>query len=318
MRIGVAGAGAIGGWVAAKFSGAGHEVSLLARGTTLDAVRDRGLILREGDVEQSYRMFAADSPAALGEQDILFIAVKAQSLPALAPELSKMVGTSTTIVPLLNGVPWWFMGADQPLGSVDPEGQIRAALPEDQITGAVVHAAAFCPEKGIVQLRLADRLILGAPSLDGADRAEAVVKVAAEAGIPAVLSESIRQEIWYKLWGNMTVNPISALTLATADRILDDELVSNFILSVMSEANAIGEKIGCPIEQSGEERNQLTRKLGAFRTSMLQDTEAGRSIELDALLGAPLEIAAGLGVSTPNLDALFGLARLMGESRGIY
>jgi len=318
LKIGIVGAGSIGGWLGAKLAAGGHEVSVLARGATLAAIAANGLILREGDRETRQAVASSADPAALGPQDALILAVKSQSLPALAPTLAPMIGPATLVLPMLNGVPWWFMGAGEPLRSVDPAGAIGAAIPYDQILGCVVHGSAACPEPGVTALRFADKVFIGEPAGGLSERARAIVSVLVDAGVPAVATDKIKFEIWYKLWGNMTMNPISALTLATADRVLDDPLVNGFVLAVMAEAKAVGAKIGCPIEQTGEDRNAVTRKLGAFKTSMLQDVEAGRAIELDALLAAPREIAVRAGVPTPNIDALFGLARLMGASRGIY
>ncbi|MEP7222878.1 MAG: 2-dehydropantoate 2-reductase [Novosphingobium sp.] len=317
-RIAIVGAGAIGGWVGATLARAGHDVSVLARGATLEALLNGGIVLEKDGQVISAPVRASADAASLGEQDIVVIAVKAQSLPALAPTLAPLVSDKTIILPLLNGVPWWFAGEDEPLISVDPDGVLARSLPFAQVIGCVVHASASVVSPGRAMLRMGDRLILGEPAGGRSERVEAVAALILGAGLPAVISENVRLEIWYKLWGNMTVNPISALTLATADRILDDPLVSRFILAIMAEARAIGAAIGCPIEQSGEDRNTVTRKLGAFKTSMLQDVEAGRSIELDALLAAPREIAARLGQPVPAIDALLGLTRLMGSSRGIY
>jgi len=317
-RIAIVGVGAIGGWVSASLAAAGHEVSVLARGATLEAVRARGVRLTTGDQTILGAVNASASAAELGEQDVVVIAMKAPTLPGVAPSLRPLIGPDTAIVPMLNGVPWWFMDGEGPLRSVDPDGALAASLPVGQIVGCVVHASAVATAPGEIRLNMADRLIFGEPGGGDSPRIDALVRLFAEAGLPAVASANIRQEIWYKLWGNMTVNPVSALTLATADRILDDPLVSAFILAVMAEAAAIGAAIGCPIAQTGEERNAVTRKLGAFRTSMLQDVEAGRAIELDALLAAPREIASRFGLPTPAMDALFGLTRLMGASRGLY
>lgn len=318
-RIGIVGAGAIGGWVAGSFAAAGHDVSVLARGATLEVLSRHGIALESGRMVRHGVVKAASDPAELGRMDALFIAVKAPALAGLASQLAPMIGPETVIVPMLNGVPWWFMGADQPLVSVDPEGMIGTALPFGQIVGCVVHASAACPAPGRVHLNMVDKLILGEPSSAGSsERVEKLCDLLGSGGIPTIASPQVRSEIWYKLWGNMTMNPISALTLATVDRILDDPLVEGFALSIMAEAKAIGAAIGCPIEQSGEERNAVTRKLGAFKTSMLQDVEAGRALELDAMLAAPREIAGRVGLPTPAMDALFGLARLMGASRGIY
>jgi 2-dehydropantoate 2-reductase len=229
-----------------------------------------------------------------------------------------LIGPDTVILPMMNGVPWWFLGEDAPLRSVDADGALGRAFPVPQVLGCVVHASSSSPRPGLVVVKMADRLILGEPS--GADtvRVRNLVELMTDAGIPAVRSERIRTDLWYKLWGNMTMNPISALTLASSNRILDDDLVREFAQRIMEEARAIGARCGCAIQQTAADRMVVTRQLGAFRTSMLQDVEAGRSIELDALLAAPREIAARFGIATPNMDALYGMTRLMGASRGVY
>ena len=318
MRIGIVGAGAIGGWIGAQLAAAGHRVSMLARGDTLEAIRSGGLVLRLGDRESTYKVAVSNDPREFGVQDVVVLAVKAHSLPAVAAAAAALIGPDTAVLPMMNGVPWWFLGEDAPLRSVDADGTLGRAFPVTQVLGCVVHASSSSPRPGLVVVKMADRLILGEPG--GADtlRVRTLVDLMTGAGIPAVRSERIRTDLWYKLWGNMTMNPISALTLATSDRILDDDLVREFAQRIMEEARAIGARCGCAIQQTAADRMVVTRQLGAFRTSMLQDVEAGRSIELDALLAAPREIAARFGIATPNMDALYGMTRLMGASRGVY
>ncbi len=318
LRIGIVGAGAIGGWLAARLSAADHQVSVLARDARLAAIRANGLTLRAGAAVTRHAVSVSDDPNSLGVQDIVIIAVKAQALASVASAVGCLVGTDTIVVPMLNGVPWWFLGRDVQLKSVDPDSRVAQHIPYGSVLGCVVHAAASSPTAGVVDLKMADRLIIGEPLGGQSDRLAELASALAGAQCAVVQSADIRQDIWYKLWGNMTINPVSALTLSTADKILDDELVRHFITQVMEEARAIGERIGCPLQQSSEARHGVTRKLGAFKSSMLQDLEAGRHIELDALLAAPREIAARVGVATPLIDALFGLTRLMARSRNIY
>ncbi|MEQ6332648.1 2-dehydropantoate 2-reductase [Sphingobium sp. MK2] len=318
MKIAIVGAGAIGTWVGARLAETGHDLSALARGDTLAALQSRGLGLKTGEQTTFHPCRASAEAGALGVQDIVMIAVKAQALPTLAPAIGSMIGTDTMVVPMLNGVPWWFMGEGQSLRSVDPELSIERSIPRHALVGCVVHASAAVPEPGISHLRMCDKLIVGEPSGGVSARVGALRDCLESAGIPTVTSEDIRKEVWYKLWGNMTMNPMSALTLATMDCLLDDPLLRTFALQAMEEARSIGARIGCPITESGEARMQVTRKLGAFKTSMLQDVEAGRSLELDALLAAPLEIAQAVGAEAPYLGALFGLARTMGRSRQLY
>ncbi|MCY7271279.1 MAG: 2-dehydropantoate 2-reductase [Sphingomonas bacterium] len=313
--IGIVGAGAIGGWVAARLALAGNQVSVLARGATADALAD-GITIVERGAEQVARPIIATDPASLGAQDLVIIAVKAPALAEAAQTAQAMIGPDTLIVPMMNGVPWWFVDG-APLASVDPGARIAAALPIEQVLGCVVHAACRRTAPARIEVAMLDKYLVGEPGGGMSDRATAVATLLAGAGLAGEAIPDIRRAIWYKLWGNMTANPISALTLATADRILANADTRAFMLRCMAEAAAIGTAIDCPITESGEDRLKVTATLGAFKTSMLQDVEAGRPIELDALLAAPLEIAGRVGVPAPNLAALHGLARLMGESRGL-
>ena len=315
MNIGIIGAGAIGGWVAARLALAGNQVNMLARGATLQALRD-GLSIRENNAQKLAKFRASDDPSALGPQKLLIIAVKAPALGEVAALASPMIGRETIILPMLNGVPWWFLDG-APLASVDPGGHIAAALHGERLVGCVVHAACRRPAPDEVEVVHADKLILGEPQGGTSDRVAMLARLFEEAGIRIEASDNVRRAIWYKLWGNMTMNPVSALTLATADRILADQDLKPFILACMAEAAAIGARIGCPISESGEDRMQVTARLGAFKTSMLQDVEAGRTIELEALVGAPREIARRVGLPTPNIDTLYAMTRLMAESRGL-
>jgi 2-dehydropantoate 2-reductase len=283
-----------------------------------------------GGAETAQRIAASDSTAALGPQDLVVIALKGPALNDVAPTLAPLVGPETIVLPAMNGVPWWFLAADArasaaagaaPLASVDPGGRIATALPLEHVLGCVVHLTCSSPSPGVVQHGFGERLIVGEPSGDpgaASVRTRVVCATLAEAGFQAEASADIRRELWYKLWGNMTMNPVSALSGALSDAILDDPLVREFILRTMAEAAQIGARIGCPIEQSGDARIAVTRQLGGFKTSMLQDTEAGRPIELDALVGAVHEIGSRLDIAMPNIGALLGLTRLMARRRGLY
>lgn len=324
MRIGIVGAGAIGGWLGTRLAWAGAEVSVLARGATLEALATRGWALELAGETITARVRASADPAELGPQDILIVALKGPALGAVAPTLSPMIGPRTVIAPAMNGAPWWFLlggGGDlgpTRLASVDPDGRIAEALPFDRVLGCVVHASVFNDGPGRITHKAGNRLILGEPTGGPSPRLTEVAGVLRSAGLDIEESPSVRFDIWYKLWGNMTINPISTITGATADRVLDDPLVTAFVLRIMAEAQAIGARIGCPIAERGEDRNQVTRRLGAFKTSMLQDAEAGHPVELDQLVAAPREIAGHLGLETPNLDALLGLSRLFARSHGLY
>jgi 2-dehydropantoate 2-reductase len=324
MKIGIAGAGAIGGFLGASLARSGEaKVCALARGETLNALRKHGWRLQKGSGRIEAPAFASDNPSKLGVQDLLIVAVKGTTLPGLAPQLRPMIGPETVILPAMNGIPWWFCQVDGPfepfaIKSVDPEGGISGSFPSAQTLGCVVHIGASCPEPGLVTHAQGNELIIGNATGGVSERTQAIAGVLAHAGLDIKLSHSIRNDIWFKLWGNLTMNPVSALTGATLDRLLNDPLVTEFCSSAMREAAAIGKKIGCPVVQEPEGRHAITRKLGAFKTSMLQDVEAGRAIELDSIVGAAQEIGRHFNMSTPNIDALLGLTRLFARTQGLY
>jgi len=325
VKICVVGAGAIGGFLGSRLAlQRGAEVSALARGATLVALREYGWRLQEcGSLLQAPLALAADDPRDLGPQDLLLLAVKGPALPALAPTLTPLLSVDTVVLPAMNGVPWWFsagidaLGA-RPLESVDPGGVIARSIPTARVVGCVVHAAVSTAAPGIAVHRMGRGLIIGEPRGGDSGRVGRLATLFSRAGFEVRASTHIRYDIWYKLWGNMTMNPVSALTGATLDRVLDDELVRAFCSAAMREAALVGARIGCDVHESPEDRHAVTRRLGAARTSMLQDVEALRPLELDALVGAVREIGQRVGVETPNIDALFGLTRLFGRVRGLY
>jgi 2-dehydropantoate 2-reductase len=233
------------------------------------------------------------------------------------------MGEGTVVLPAMNGVPWWF-GAGvaalgtSPLASVDPGGRIAAAIAAERVVGCVLHASATTAAPGITLHRTGRGLIIGEPAGGDSARVQRLHSLFSRAGFEVSASARIRYDVWYKLWGNMTMNPVSALTGATMDRVLDDELVRAFCSGAMREAAAVGARIGCDVRESPEDRHAVTRRLGAFKTSMLQDVEALRPLELDALVGAVREIGQRVGVPTPSIDALFGLTRLFGRVHGLY
>jgi 2-dehydropantoate 2-reductase len=332
MRICVVGAGAIGGVVAARLAATGEvDVSVLARGATLTAIRDNGLRVtspvlmssgrRSAEGTITARVPASDDAAELGEQDFVVVAVKAQSMAGVAASVGGLLGPDTAVLSTLNGVPWWFLdgfggpAADRHLDSVDPGGLIASVLPAARVIGGTVHLSASSPAPGEVSWPSGNGLIIG--ELDGAPspRLDALAAALGAAGFDVTVSARIRDDVWYKLWGNLTLNPICALTGASTRPALDDDLVRGFVSRAMLEARAIGDRIGCPIAQSPEDRHAVTRKLGDFVPSMLQDARAGRPLELDALTGAVRELGALVGVPTPCVDAIHGLTRLSASAR---
>jgi len=324
QSICIYGAGAIGGWIGARLAAQGAAVSLVARGATLTALQQQGLRLREGGSERTYSVRAVAEPAELGVQDLVVLAVKAPALAEVARHIGPLLGPDTVVLTAMNGVPWWFFQgfggalAGTRLMTVDPTGAIAAALPAAQVIGAVVHASCSMDAPGVVRHHFGRGLILGEPSGAASPRLQALAALLSAASFEASVSAQIQRDIWYKLWGNMTVNPISALTGATTDLILDDPLLRDFISGVMLEAREIGARLGIPISQQPEDRHAVTRKLGAFKTSMLQDVEAGKPVELDALVGVVRELGQLTGVATPLTDALLGLARVQARVRGLY
>ena len=315
-KVAIVGAGAIGGWMGVHLARAGVKLSVLARGDTLAALQKNGLQLHQGGQLHTVPVTASNDAAALGVQDLVVISVKAPALASVAQQVGPLIGPNTVVLTAMNGVPWWFLQGfggpvqDRALASVDPEGSIARAIPALHVVGCVVHASCSVDAPGVIRHHFGDGLIVGEPSGQASARVQALHALLQQAGFNATLSPQIQKDIWYKLWGNMTVNPVSAITGATTDQILDDELVRGFISSVMLEAKAIGERIGIPIDQNPEDRHAVTRKLGAFRTSMLQDVQARKPIELDALVGAVRELGQMTGVATPFTDALMGLTRV--------
>lgn len=324
MKVCIVGAGAIGGFIGTRLAAAGQaQVSAVARGATLQALKAHGWRLRQADGLVQAPAVAAEDAGELGVQDLVIIAVKGPALAAVAARIAPLLGPQTVVLPAMNGVPWWFnqgvpaLGA-APIESVDAGGRIAAAIAFEHVVGCVVHASTTVPEPGLVQHKMGQGIIIGEPAGGESARMSRIAALLADAGFEVTVSPHIRHDIWYKLWGNLTMNPVSALTGATVDRLLDDPLVRAFCSAAMVETAAIGSAIGCPLAQSAEARHAVTRKLGAFTTSMLQDVQVGRQIELDGIVAAVWEMGRRLGLPTPNIDALLGLTRVFGQVRGIY
>ncbi|MGB3067436.1 MAG: 2-dehydropantoate 2-reductase [Ottowia sp.] len=328
-KIAIYGAGAIGGWIGARLAEKGAEVSVVARGATLEALRQNGLRLRQKGAdavehESAQAVRASADPAELGVQDLVIVAVKAPGMADVAGRIGPLLGPKTVVLTAMNGVPWWFLQgfggpiAGQRLESVDPGGVIARAIASAHVIGCVVHASCALDAPGVIRHHFGQGLIIGEPAGGDSARVQALAGLLQEAGFEATVSPQIQKDVWYKLWGNMTVNPVSAFTGATADRILDDDLVRGFISAVMLEAREIGARIGIPIEQQPEDRHMVTRKLGAFTPSMLQDVRAGKPVEIDALVSAVRELGVLTQTPAPFTDALLGLARLHARVHGLY
>ena len=328
MKVALVGAGAIGCWLGARLAHQTHtpiRLSVLARGESLQAIQAHGVQLSIAGQHLQAPVHASDKASDLGVQDLLLVALKAPALSEVAAQLSPMIGPHTVVLTAMNGVPWWFLhgqsaaaAGDTRLQTIDPEGVIERAIPPNQVLGGVVHASCALLGRGHAKHHFGNGLIVGEPLGGLSDRAERTVALLCAAGFDATQSTHIQKDIWYKLWGNMTVNPISAMTSATTDQVLADPLVRAFMSRVMLEAQSIGTRLGLPIDQQPEDRHAITAKLGKFKSSMLQDVEARRVVELDALVSAVRELGERTGVDTPFTDALLGLSRLHAQGLGLY
>jgi 2-dehydropantoate 2-reductase len=322
MRVTVLGAGAIGGWLASGFAAGGAEVGVVARGASLAALRTHGLRLRDGTAERAFAVRAEADPADLPPADLLLLGLKGHDLPGALPLVRALAGPGTRVLSAQNGVPWFFLQgfggplAGTALDSVDPGGALAAALPAGRVLAAVVHAAATVEAPGVIRLAKADRLPVGDIGGGNAPLLDRVVGTLRAGGIPAEPSPAIRQEIWRKLWGNSNMNPLSALCRATLSDMLDEPGVRGLAEAMMAEMDALGQRIGLDPLGPIAARMEVTRRLGAFRTSMLQDLEAGRRLELGPILGALVEMAERLGDPAPTMRGVHGLVALLERSRG--
>lgn len=321
MRVVVLGAGAIGGWLGAGLARAGNEVGVLARGATLAALRRDGLVLSEGARSETIPVRATDDPAALAGPDLLVLGLKGQDLPGALPLIGALLGPGTQVLPAVNGLPWWFLqGFGGPaegmvLETVDPGGALAEALPAPRLIGAVIHAGSRVEAPGHIRVMKADRVLLGSP--DGSGDVTTVADAFRAGGIPAEAVADIRGEVWNKLWGNSNMNTLGALGRADVLQLLDDDGARGLVLAMMREMAGLGERIGLTGLGSPEERIAVTRRLGAFKTSMVQDLEAGRTLELGPILGALVELGARLGRPVPTLAGVYGLLRLLALNLGL-
>jgi 2-dehydropantoate 2-reductase len=320
MKICVFGAGAIGGLVAVKLAAIGEDVSVVARGAHLAAIRERGLRLVEEGGETVARVRATDRTAEAGPQDLVVLGMKAHQLAPVVREVRELLGPATVVLTAQNGIPWWYFAKHggpyegRRLESVDPGGVVAAALDVGRVIGSIVYPAAELAAPGVVRHVEGNRITLG--ELDGAEteRVHALAGLLRRAGFKARVSGELRSELWVKLWGNLSFNPISALTHATLDRIAGYPPARELAARMMREAQAVGETLGVRFAVPLEKRIAGAEAVGAHRTSMLQDVEAGRPTELEALLGAVVELGRITGTPTPHLDAVYALASLLERS----
>ncbi|MGB1515842.1 MAG: 2-dehydropantoate 2-reductase [Paracoccaceae bacterium] len=325
MKVCIFGAGAIGGYMGVKLAKAGADVSLVARGPHLAAMQEKGLTLIEEEGETTtVPVTASDDPAALGVQDYVIVTLKAHSVPPVVSKMAPLIGPNTTIVSGVNGVPWWYFhkleGAHEGtrLDSVDPGNVQWNGFGPDRVLGCVVYPAAEVIEPGVIKHIEGNRFSLGEPDGSKSDRAQALSKILANAGLKAPVRPKLRDEIWVKLWGNLSFNPISALTHATLDVLCTDEGTRAVARNMMVEAQEIAERLGVKFPIDVDRRIAGGAAVGAHRTSMLQDLDQGRPMEIDALVASVQELGRVTGVPTPTIDTVLGLIRLRARTAGLY
>lgn len=324
MRICVYGAGAIGGFLGGRLAAAGEAVTLIARGPHLAAIRERGLVLREDGGERTIPVAATDDPAAAGVQDYVIVTLKAHQGPGVAAAMQPLLGPETAVVTAVNGIPWWYFHAlegpwrDRRLHSVDPGDRQWDLIGPGRAIGCVVYPACEVPEPGVVEHLSGDRFNLGEPDGSRPERVMALSRAMIGAGLRAPVRARIRDDIWVKLWGNLSFNPISALTRGTLEVIATDPGTRAVARGMMLEAQAIGEALGVRFGVDVEQRIDGAAEVGAHRTSMLQDLERGRSMEIDALVGVVQEIGGMVSVPTPVIDTVLALVQALGRGAGCY
>ncbi len=323
MKICIFGAGAIGGYMGAKLAQAGADVSLVARGPHLAAMRDKGLTWIEHGQSSNVAVSVSENPADLGEQDYVIVTLKAHSVPPVVEKMQPLIGSHTTIVSGVNGVPWWYFHKigglleGTQLESVDPGNAQWDGFGPDRVLGCVVYPAAEVSEPGTVRHIEGNRFSLGEPDGSKSDRALALSQALVAAGLKAPVRPKLRDEIWIKLWGNLSFNPISALTLATLDVLCTDEGTRDVARNMMVEAQEIAEKLGVKFPIDVERRIDGGAAVGAHRTSMLQDLDAGRPMEIDALVRSVQELGVITETATPTIDTVLALVTLRAKTAGL-
>jgi 2-dehydropantoate 2-reductase len=322
MKIAVVGVGAIGGYVGIRLALAGEDVTFIARGANLQALRTNGirLVMSDGTQESLPHVNATSDYAAAGPQDVVILAMKAHQVAAVAPDVRKLFGPDTVVVPMQNGIPYWYFHAHRGelagarVRSADPTGVIGENIPGERVIGCVVYPATELVSHGVIKHVEGNRFPLGEPDGTASDRVKRVADSLRRAGFKAPVLDDIRAEIWLKLWGNMTFNPISALTRATLAGICQYPPSRELAVAMMTEAQAIAHKLGITFRVPLEKRIAGAEKVGHHKTSMLQDVEAGRDLESDALLGAVVDLGRLTETPTPHLDTVYSLTKLLAKS----
>jgi len=322
MKIAVVGAGAIGGYLGAKLSRSGEQVTFIARNKNLDAINARGfrLILEDGSEEHAPEVRAVQRMAEAGPQDAVLLTVKAHQVRDVLPELRDLFGPQTMVVTMINGVPWWYFHKlagpyeGRTLTSVDPDGFLAKHIEPERIIGSVVYPASELVEPGVVRIVEGNRFSLGEPSGEKTERVEQLAQALMRAGFKAPVARDIRSELWVKLWGNLSFNPISALTHATLEDICRNPKTRELAAQMMREAQAVAEKLGVRFKITLEQRIAGAEAVGAHKTSMLQDVENGRALELEALVGSVVELGRITETPTPTIDAIYAATSLLAQT----
>ena len=324
MKVCIYGAGAIGGYLGVQLSRAGADVSLVARGAHLQAMRENGLKLLIDGEERVAHLRCTDDPAELGPQDYVFIALKAHSVPSVVDKMQPLLGNDTGIVTAVNGVPYWYFykhgGAleNTTLDSIDPDGRQWRELRPERAIGCIVYPATEVVEPGVIQHVYGDKFPIGEPSGERSERVTRLSDAMSAAGLRAPVLEEIRCEIWLKLWGNLCFNPISALTHATLDTIASDAGTRAVAKAMMLEGQEIAEKLGVRFRVDVERRIDGAGAVGAHKTSMLQDLERGRAMEIDPLVTVVQELGRKVGVPTPTIDTVLALVQQRARVAGLH
>ena len=324
MKVCIYGAGAIGGFVGAKMAMAGADVSLVARGAHLRAMQENGLRLRMDGEEHTARVRATDDPAELGPQDYVFVALKAHSIPGVVDAMQPLLGNNTSVVTAVNGVPYWYFHKHggplegTTLRSIDPDGRQWRELGPERAIGCIVYPATEVVEPGVVQHVYGDKFPVGEPGGERTARVEAFSALMAAAGLRAPVMDNIRDEMWLKLWGNLCFNPISALTGATLEMIAGTPATRAVAKAMMLEAQAIGAKLGVGFRVDVERRINGAGAVGAHKTSMLQDLERGRPMEIDPLVRVVQELGELTGIPTPTIDVVLALVTQRAKVAGLH
>ena len=326
MKICIFGAGAIGGYMGLKLAKAGADVSLVARGPHLAAMQNTGLTLIEEGETTTVPVTASDEPTALGVQDYVIVTLKAHSVPSVVSKMAPLIGPNTTIMSGVNGLPWWYFHKaqtgtvldEQPLQAVDPGGRAWHEIGPERAIGCVVYPACEIAAPGLVKHLDGDRFTLGEPSMEQSERVKTLSSLMIAGGLKAPQKSRIRDEIWVKLWGNCSFNPVSALTGATLDAIGNDPESRALVHAIMTEVKSVGEAVGVRFSVPIEKRIDGAAAIIGHKPSTRQDIEAGRPLEIDPLVTAVLELAAGLGIETPTLAHVSALLKLQAETLGLY